>query len=135
MSELSTFLLSTIAISLTGVMVPGPVTAATLAAGARHSHAGFLMAVGHAVVEFPLVLLIVFGLGRFFQIEGIRIAVGIAGGFTPSGTANGSNEPCVSEKRFTGRDISSCAVGKVLDGKVVLDAVAAYYGVSRDWIA
>jgi threonine/homoserine/homoserine lactone efflux protein len=74
------FLLSTIAISLTGVMGPGPVTAATLAAGARHRHAGFLVAVGHAVVEVPLVLLIVLGLGRFFQIEGVRIAIGLVGG-------------------------------------------------------
>jgi threonine/homoserine/homoserine lactone efflux protein len=74
------FLLSTVAISLTGVMGPGPVTAATLAAGARHRHAGLLMAVGHAIVEVPLVLLIVMGLGRFFQVEGVRIAIGLAGG-------------------------------------------------------
>ncbi len=80
MNELFSFLLSTVAISLTGVMGPGPVTAATLAAGARHRHAGFLMAIGHAVVEGPLVLLIVLGLGRFFQIEGVRIAIGLAGG-------------------------------------------------------
>ncbi len=80
MSALSTFLLSTIAISLTGVMGPGPVTAATLAAGARHRHAGLVMAVGHGLVELPLVLLIVVGLGRFFQIEGVRIALGLGGG-------------------------------------------------------
>jgi threonine/homoserine/homoserine lactone efflux protein len=80
MSDLFTFLLSAIAISLTGVMGPGPVTAATLAAGARHRHAGLMMAVGHGIVEVPLVLLIVLGLGRFFQIEGVRIAIGLAGG-------------------------------------------------------
>ncbi len=80
MSELFTFLLSAAAISLTGVMGPGPVTAATLAAGARHRHAGFLMAIGHAIVEVPLVLLIVMGLGHFFQMEGVKITIGLAGG-------------------------------------------------------
>jgi threonine/homoserine/homoserine lactone efflux protein len=79
-NDLITFLLSTVVISLTGVMSPGPVTAATLAAGARERHAGLMMAIGHGIVELPLVLLIVMGLGRFFQIEGIRIAFGIIGG-------------------------------------------------------
>jgi threonine/homoserine/homoserine lactone efflux protein len=80
MTDLSTFLVSTVAISLTGVMSPGPVTAATLAAGARYRHAGILMAVGHGIVEIPLVVLIVLGLGRFFQMESVRIAFGLIGG-------------------------------------------------------
>jgi threonine/homoserine/homoserine lactone efflux protein len=79
-NELPSFLLSTVVISLTGVMSPGPVTAATLAAGARHRHAGAMMAVGHGVIELPLVVLIVLGLGRYFQMESVRIAFGLIGG-------------------------------------------------------
>lgn len=80
LNDLSIFLLSAVTISLTGVMGPGPITAATLAAGARHRHAGLTMAVGHGIVELPLLLLIVAGLGRFFQIEGVKIAIGLVGG-------------------------------------------------------
>lgn len=38
------------------------------------------MALGHGVVELPLVVLIVLGLGRFFEMEGVKIAFGLAGG-------------------------------------------------------
>jgi len=80
LNNLFVFLLSAVTISLTGVMGPGPITAATLAAGARNRHAGLTMAVGHAIVELPLLVLIVAGLGRFFEIENVRIAIGLLGG-------------------------------------------------------
>ena len=78
--EWITFLVSTVTISLTGVMSPGPMTAATLAAGARHRHAGLTMALGHGIVEFPLMVLLIAGLGRFFQNESVRITIGLVGG-------------------------------------------------------
>jgi threonine/homoserine/homoserine lactone efflux protein len=74
------FLLSTVAISLSGVMAPGPITAATLAAGARSRHAGAMIALGHAVVEMPLILLLVVGLGRFLESPAARMGIGLAGG-------------------------------------------------------
>ena len=74
------FLSKAIVISLSGVMAPGPVTAATIAAGTRRRHAGALVALGHGVVEFPLMVLIMLGIGRLFEIEGVRIAVGLLGG-------------------------------------------------------
>ncbi len=78
--EIIKFLLSAITISLSGVMAPGPVTAATLAAGSRSRHAGVWIAVGHGVVEFPLVLLIMAGMNLVFQIKGVQIGIGLAGG-------------------------------------------------------
>lgn len=80
MAALLVFLLSAVVISLSGVMAPGPMTAATLAAGTRSRHAGAVMALGHGVVEFPLMFLIIAGLGRLFQIEGVKIAIGFVGG-------------------------------------------------------
>jgi threonine/homoserine/homoserine lactone efflux protein len=74
------FLLSAIAISLSGVMAPGPITAASLAAGARHRHAGAMIAIGHAVVEIPLVLFLVAGVANFLGSEAVRTAIGLAGG-------------------------------------------------------
>jgi threonine/homoserine/homoserine lactone efflux protein len=74
------FLVTTVAISLSGVMAPGPITAATLAGGTRSRHAGALIALGHLVVELPLILLLVAGLGKFLQFSGTRVAIGLGGG-------------------------------------------------------
>jgi threonine/homoserine/homoserine lactone efflux protein len=67
-------------ISLSGVMAPGVITAATLAAGTRNRHAGALVAVGHGIVELPLMVLIMLGMGAIFAIEGVTIGIGLAGG-------------------------------------------------------
>lgn len=75
-----TFLLKATAISLSGVLAPGPMTAATLAAGARRRHAGAMIALGHAVVEFPLMLIIIAGAGKLFVIESVKLGIGLAGG-------------------------------------------------------
>jgi threonine/homoserine/homoserine lactone efflux protein len=74
------FLLSAIAISLSGVMAPGPMTAATLAAGTRHRHAGVMIALGHAVVEIPLILLLFVGAASFLESATARAVIGLAGG-------------------------------------------------------
>jgi threonine/homoserine/homoserine lactone efflux protein len=74
------FLIKAVGISLSGVMVPGPMTAATLAAGVRRPHAGALIALGHAAVELPLVLIIVNGAGTFLKSNNVAIGIGLAGG-------------------------------------------------------
>ena len=67
-------------VSLSGVITPGAMTAAALAAGTRSRHAGGLMAVGHGIVEFPLMAMILLGAGRLFEAPAFRITVGLAGG-------------------------------------------------------
>ena len=62
------FLLKPVVVSLSGVMAPGPVTAATFVAGSRRRHAGLWIALGHAVVEVPLMLLLAAGMGEFLGI-------------------------------------------------------------------
>ena len=54
-TSLGLFLLSAAGISLTGVMLPGPMTAATIAKGYSDRHAGIRIAAGHAVIEIPLI--------------------------------------------------------------------------------
>ena len=75
-----TFLLTATAISLSGVLAPGPMTAATLAAGTRSRHAGAIIALGHGAIEFPLMLLIIAGAGRVFELEPVKLGIGLAGG-------------------------------------------------------
>lgn len=81
MTALILFLITAVTISLSGVMAPGPITAATIAAGTRSRHAGGLIAVGHGVVELPLVLCIWAGVGGLFlQSETTKMLIGIVGG-------------------------------------------------------
>jgi len=74
------FLIAATVISLSGVLAPGSITAATLAAGTRRRHAGAMIALGHAVIEFPLMLLIVAGAGKAFELTPVRLSIGIGGG-------------------------------------------------------
>lgn len=80
MEGLPAFLLKTIIISLSGVMAPGAVTAATIAQGTRNRWAGVLISLGHGVVEIPLIFLLMLGLGLVFKMEPVKILIGIAGG-------------------------------------------------------
>jgi len=81
-TSLGVFLLSVAVISLTGVMLPGPMTAATVAKGYRNKNAGALIAIGHAVIELPLIAAIYLGVGHFIGlpvvVNGIYIAGGVA---------------------------------------------------------
>ncbi len=79
-TSLSLFLLSAVGISLTGVMLPGPMTAATIAKGCDDKNAGALIAVGHAVVEIPLIAAIYFGFGHFLSSPQVVRAIYVVGG-------------------------------------------------------
>ena len=74
------FLLSVIGISLSGVMMPGPMFAVTLAKSYKSPWAGPQIALGHAIVEIPLMLLIYFGFAQFFQHDLVRLIISILGG-------------------------------------------------------
>jgi threonine/homoserine/homoserine lactone efflux protein len=73
-------ILSVVVISLSGVMMPGPMFAVTIAKSYRSPWAGTKIAIGHAIVEVPLILLIYFGFARFFQRDGVQIALSLIGG-------------------------------------------------------
>lgn len=77
---LVSFLIQTIVISLSGVMAPGPVTTAVLAQGSRNRWAGTLIAIGHGILEIPLIFLLMLGLAAVFKYPLTRTAIGIAGG-------------------------------------------------------
>jgi threonine/homoserine/homoserine lactone efflux protein len=74
------FLSGAIVISLSGVMAPGPVTAVTIGKGNDYPHAGAWVALGHGIVEFPLMILLALGIGQFFTHAWLKTALGILGG-------------------------------------------------------
>ena len=73
-------LLSVVVISLSGVMMPGPMTAVTLAKSYRSAWAGAWIALGHAVIEVPLILLIYFGFAQFFENSLVQLGLSVVGG-------------------------------------------------------
>jgi len=79
-ASLGLFLLSAAVISLTGVMLPGPMTAATIAKGYSDRDAGAWIAVGHGIVELPLIAAIYFGFGHFISSPQIVKVIYIVGG-------------------------------------------------------
>jgi len=77
---LSAFLLEAVLISLSGVMAPGPITAVTLSKGTKSPHAGAIIALGHGIVEIPLIILILYGFGEILKIPYIKAIIGLLGG-------------------------------------------------------
>ncbi len=60
--------------------MPGPVFAATLSKGYESRLAGVGIALGHGMVEIPLVAGIYLGFARFFDFELVKAILGVAGG-------------------------------------------------------
>ncbi|MHC2994890.1 MAG: LysE family transporter [Candidatus Atribacteria bacterium] len=77
---LSAFLIEAVLISLSGVMAPGPITAVTLSKGTKSPHAGAIIALGHGIVEIPLMILILYGFGEILKIPYIKAVIGLLGG-------------------------------------------------------
>jgi threonine/homoserine/homoserine lactone efflux protein len=74
------FLLQVFLISISGVMAPGPVTAATIAAGTKSRHAGIFISIGHCLVELPLLAATMLGIGFIFEYQMANMLIGLAGG-------------------------------------------------------
>ena len=74
------FLTSVVLISLSGVLLPGPLFAVTMEKAAKRKTAGLLIAVGHGIVEFPLMFFIYFWLSQFAIPDAVPMAVGVVGG-------------------------------------------------------
>lgn len=80
-TELLAFIGFVLLISLSGVLLPGPMTAATIVRSYSDKWAGLKVSVGHALVEFPLFAIIALGSATFFQQnEGVVLAIGLIGG-------------------------------------------------------
>jgi len=75
------FVVTVIVITASGALAPGPLTFAILMHGSkRGAAAGFYCAVGHTLVEFPLVLALAFGLLAAASQPFIKSIIGLVGG-------------------------------------------------------
>ncbi|MEM2870165.1 MAG: LysE family transporter [Thermoplasmata archaeon] len=74
------FLATAAAVSVTGAMMPGPVTAAAASGGLLDRWGGVHVALGHGLVEFPTIAAVALGLGSFLGDPRAALALGLAGG-------------------------------------------------------
>ena len=75
------FLATVVIVTASGALAPGPLTFAILMHGSKGgAWAGFLCAVGHTLVEFPLVLALAFGLLTAVNQPLVKLGIGVAGG-------------------------------------------------------
>jgi len=74
------FLASVVLISLSGVMMPGPMFAVTIEKAAKRKTAGLLIAAGHGIIEFPFMFLIYYWLSQFAIPNAVPMVIGLIGG-------------------------------------------------------
>jgi threonine/homoserine/homoserine lactone efflux protein len=77
---MAAFLFNAVVISLSGVMAPGAMTAATIARGTHSRWAGALISIGHGIVEIPLIFTLMLGAYYIFEMPFVKILIGVAGG-------------------------------------------------------
>jgi len=80
MTQIIEFAVTVILISAAGVMAPGPLFAANVAYGLRDGgKSGIKIAIGHTIVELPLVILLGIGIFSFEIFPEFRIGISIFG--------------------------------------------------------
>ena len=98
------FLLEAVLISLSGVMAPGPVTAVTVGKGSESPHAGAWVAIGHGIVEFPLMVAIFYGFGSLLDLFYVEAVIALVGGLfllvTAVGMFRSVKQPEISSGQY-----------------------------------
>jgi threonine/homoserine/homoserine lactone efflux protein len=80
MQDFAGFFVAVVVISASGVMAPGPLFVTTVSNAIRHGRlAGLKIAVGHTIVEFPLVVAIGLGVLSLEAMAEFRITASILG--------------------------------------------------------
>ncbi len=75
------FMLTVVAVSSSGVLSPGPLFFANMIYAKRYGYsAGIMIAHGHAIVEFPLIMLIALGILSIEIVRGFNWIISIVGG-------------------------------------------------------
>ncbi len=75
-----TFLIEAMLVSLSGVMAPGPITSVSVGYGSENPRAGAWVAVGHGLVEFPVMIGVFLGVGAVMDLPWVRTMIALVGG-------------------------------------------------------
>ncbi|MBC7107552.1 MAG: LysE family transporter [Methanomassiliicoccales archaeon] len=117
------FLATVVLISLSGVIMPGPVFAVTIAKGYEDLKAGIKIASGHAAVEFPLIAAIFLGLDTVFKDDLVFTAIGLLGGLL---LFYMSKDMLFPPKKITLGEKKSPAYGSFISG-MITTAINPYF--------
>ena len=83
MIQILEFAVLVVVVSASGVLAPGPLFAANISYGLRDGvKSGIKMAIGHTIVEFPLVILLGIGVFSLEKFPEFRILISIFGAIT-----------------------------------------------------
>jgi len=75
------FLATVVVVTASGALMPGPLFAANVLQGAKGGmRSGFIVSIGHTLVEFPLVSVIALGISTLLNSPGLTTVVGLIGG-------------------------------------------------------
>jgi threonine/homoserine/homoserine lactone efflux protein len=75
-----TFVLEAVLVSLSGVLAPGPITSVSVGYGSENPRAGAWIALGHGLVEFPVMIGVYLGVGAVMDLPWVRTAIALVGG-------------------------------------------------------
>ena len=75
-----TFLIEAVLVSLSGVLAPGPITSVSVGYGSEDPRAGVWVAVGHGLVEFPVMIAVFLGVGAVMDISWVQTTIALLGG-------------------------------------------------------
>jgi threonine/homoserine/homoserine lactone efflux protein len=79
--NLLNFIITVVVVTASGALAPGPLFFGLLVQGSKEgAKSGFFCAIGHTLVEFPLVMALAFGLLAVAAQPAIEFAIGLAGG-------------------------------------------------------
>ncbi len=79
-TDFGAFIASVILISMSGVLLPGPLFAVTIQKATKWKTAGALIALGHGVIEFPLMFVVYYILSQVVVPDSVQTAIGLVGG-------------------------------------------------------
>ena len=75
------FIVTVVVVTASGALAPGPLFFGLLVQGSKEgAKSGFSSAIGHTLVEFPLVMAFAFGLLAVASQPAIRFVIGLVGG-------------------------------------------------------
>ena len=78
---MAAILLSSMAVAFSGAVMPGPLLTYTIQQSlTKGGKSGFLIILGHALLELLLIVLIFFGFDMILQSNAAQIAIGLVGG-------------------------------------------------------
>ena len=119
MLELILFVLTSFGVGLSGALVPGPMLTVTVSDSVKKGFlAGPLMVLGHFIMEFILIIVILAGFSWLIGSTEIAIIIGTLGGIMLIYMGYTTAKSKIDLQNISDRDESSSKYGSILKGAV-----------------